>query len=590
MGTTISVNFKSLENAISNSKKASKKATKYAEALGDDNKSKLSGITGGCNGNVDAAYDSINDKIKELKSISTKFSDYAKDLEDFEENVRDADKKLKNKIDSYAKTFAKEHDIKTGPIESAWNWLCDGVSSILNQTELGQWINNSLRKIGDWFGEKWDEFKEWYALEGGQFWVNIGLGLLAIAAAVFTIVTAGTGFLAVVAIIGAVIAIANAAVQIGTNVTALINHDKDPAWSRKTGSISKVSQLLTATFPNSKTAKWVGRTIDIVDGVCTVISFTDFATKTYSGLTGKTSMFQKYLGQNGVLDAYFMVDNGTDAQKALRQFNAFTGQWEQLDDSGKVVRNLATGDPMTVNFAEAGSGFDWDFKTGIKNLFGGDDGLKGYQIIKGKIGTDVGIKITDAKSTISSTISTISDIKTNGFKSTLKEIHTAKIEKSYGKIPSFKVSTDDSKKVVTLADKGKQAITAIKARGAIAWGNTTETAEYVFKNLKSGLGLDSFGKDAKKADKIDLTSKTWGKLVYGGEQLNNVQKTFTNFGKLISGNIDEIYKPVTQVNKFFSSLGTIFDKDSISIGSKSTRYDNWNQILHSNGSGWAKAS
>lgn len=576
----ISVKFSALEDAINNSKKASSKATKYAEVLRDNNLSKLDDITGGCNGHVYDARQSIKKKVTELESISTKFTNYATALEKFEQNVRDADSSVKDKIDGYAKTFSKEHNIETGPIEAAWNWLCDGVSSLLNQTELGQWINNALRKVGDWFGDRWDDFKEWYALEGGQFWVNIGLGLLAIAAAVFTILTAGVGFLAVVAIIGAVITIVNAVVQIGANIAALVNFDEDPAWSRRCGKISKLSQFFSAKYPDNKFLNFVGKAVDVVDAVCTIISFTDFATKTYSGLTGKTSMFQRYLGQNGVLDAYFVVDNGTDAQKALRQFNAFTGQWERLDESGKVVRNLATGEVMTVEFSKAGSGFEWDFKTGIKNLFGGEEGLKGYQVIKGKFSTDMGVKFSGMKTTFSSMIDTISDIKTNGFKSTLKDIHMSSVKKHYGKVPSI----GDAKAVT-------EKLTAIKAKGAIAWGKTTETGAYIFKNLKSGLGFESFGKDAKAAQKIELTKTTWGKAIYSGEQLNNAQKTFSNIGKFLSGNYDEIYKPVLQINKFFGSLGTLTGSDStISVGNKSSRYDNWNQILHRNDSGWTRST
>jgi uncharacterized protein YukE len=547
MSAAISVNFSCLESAIKNADLASKRAKKYADSLNSGVNSRLSGITGGCNGHVADAYDSVNTKRRELNSISVKFSSFSKKLKNFEQNVKTADATLKSKIDGYSKAYATQHNIKTSPIETAWNWLSGGASSLLNETEFGQWINNSIRKIGDWFGDRWADLKEWYALDGGQFWVNIGLGLLAIVAAVFVIATAGVGLLAIVAIVGAAIAIANSAVQIGANVVALIHKDEDPAWTHRCGKISKASEWFSSAFPDNKVLNFIGRTIDVIDDVCTIITFADFSTKAFTKISKKETLFQKYLGKSGVLDSYFAVDCNSEAKKVLHKFDPIAGRWGIVNNDNEIIRYLTKDESAALKFGEAGSGFKFSLKTGYNNLFNGQYELKGYKILKGEVGADIRYNILSAKSTVSSIGSHISSLKTKGVVSTLRDIHLSNLEKHYEDIPKLK-------DVSSLKEK----LNVLKIRGSIVWDKTTEAFNYTAKTIKSDFGFDSFAKDFKLAKSVNLTKKTWGKIVLIGKEMNDAKKVISNIGNAKNGDFGKIHKPIKEINKFRGAVGDIF--------------------------------
>lgn len=55
--------------------------------------------------------------------------------------------------------------------------------------------------------------------------------------------------------------------------------------------------------------------IDGVDTFCAVVGLIDSGTKLYESFTGKTTMFQKYLGQGGYVDSMFMQDTKVNSTR-----------------------------------------------------------------------------------------------------------------------------------------------------------------------------------------------------------------------------------------------------------------------------------
>lgn len=369
----ITVNLVQLKETIKHLQTVEVVTRSYAETLEEENLNILSEIQGGCTGRVQEAYASINKKGNELKKkMADPLAGFAKELVEFEELVREADHRLERKIGDYAIGYEKTYNIESGFFESMWNGICNGVNSILNQTELGQFISRGFHRMSDWMSNAWEEVKEWYALDGGKYLVNIAKGIAAAAAAVFVIMTAGSAILAIVAAIAAAIDLANSIVKIGSNIRAYFNYNSDPAWAYRKGKNQKLSTALEDKFTgNTKVDKFMrgfGHGIDIVKDVCDIVSLTDMGTKFVSRFTGKETMFQKYLGSGGRIDSFWLSEKSAVSERnTFRVFDAEHSKWKKLNRSGQEAEN------------QIRSGQTLDFSYKSKEIEGLSHSLKGFQ-------------------------------------------------------------------------------------------------------------------------------------------------------------------------------------------------------------------
>lgn len=110
----------------------------------------------------------------------------------FEENCKEADKDVGAKFSALYSQFKKDNGFKISIVSE---FFCYLGTKILNSTEFGKWLNNTIRSINDFLNDIWGEIKYWYKCEGGKYVVDIVLSVAAIALAVVTIITAGAGFL-----------------------------------------------------------------------------------------------------------------------------------------------------------------------------------------------------------------------------------------------------------------------------------------------------------------------------------------------------------------------------------------------------------
>lgn len=534
----VKVNFSRLNEAIRNAGNVATKLETYGEDVYNHNYSKLTGISGGGSSNTSDAASQISGKKNDVtQNIATKFSTFETTLTDFRDKVEEADTTVKNYISAEAKGFAEEHGISCGPIETAWRWLCNGASSILNNFTLGQWINNSLRKVGDWFSNTWDDLRQWYAFDGGEFVVNIVLGVAAIAAAIFTIATAGVGIVAFCAIVGAAIGIANAVVKIGTSIAALVNHDKDPAWARRCAADQKLSAMLDTNFPDNKILHAAGKIVDTVEGICLVVSATDGLTKTYTKITGKETMFQKYLGAGGVLDSAFVKYTGNATNQAC-QYNALAGRWEKLDANGNVMLDIS-GNPVTVDFSTRNSikenNLKWDLKTGVNNLKSeiyGETMLKYY----GNMAKDdfVG-KVTVASSGVKNVLNYAKSYQGLDMKGGIKKAAT------------------DTVNTVTEALKNRYGniksdswLNTIKNSASVVGSKTWKVTSEYTKDLIGSQKINDIFKNQEKISKLKIPNLLKGYL-HTGVFVNNIKTVYDHYTGLDDKTGKNIVEDITKV-------------------------------------------
>lgn len=364
----ISINYNMLSSAASNLRSGASACRRYSDNLRSRSQNKLSGIEGGLSGYVWDAYTDVSRKQNALNEKADRMDTLSRAITELRDYTKDTDRAVAQDIESKADTFQSANGMECGWIESAWNWLCNGVSSILNATELGQAIADAFRTAGDWLADKWRRLRQWYDYYGGKFWVGIGTAILAIAVAIVTIITAGTGILAIIAVIGAVIAIANGVVKLVTNIMALSCYKEDPYRADKLHEINTLPNLIRLGAENcdipivADALNFIANTIDVVDTFCAIVGLVDSVTKIYQTFTGKETLFQKYLGQGGVVDSIFAKDiSGPNSNlRRTRAFDRITNRWYQLDadsEGGRVLLDFKKAEKIKL-----------DFKTGIKRM------------------------------------------------------------------------------------------------------------------------------------------------------------------------------------------------------------------------------
>lgn len=363
----ISINYDCLSSAASNLRSGASTCRRYASSnLNSRCQNKLSGIEGGLSGSVCAAYDEVSEKQRKLNQKAVRLDALATAIDNLHQHAQNADDSVSTYVTTKASAFQTANGMECGLIEGFWNWICDGVSSALDSTGIGQWIADVFRNIGDHLSDFWRNTKNWYIYDGGKFWAAIGTGLIAIVVAVCTIagiiLTGGVGFLAIISIIGSAISIINACVKIGTNIAALIVNNDNPYCADHLGSIQKASDGLR-TLAHHTSNGWANvlngsaAFIDGVDTFCAIVGLIDSGTKLYETFSGKTTMFQKYLGQGGYLDNIFM-ENTTSS--APCEFDAQKMKWFKTENGVRTEIDWSQGSER--------SGFKLSFKTGSERL------------------------------------------------------------------------------------------------------------------------------------------------------------------------------------------------------------------------------
>jgi len=383
----LKINYSELAGAIKNAEKAAKEADSYAEGLEKKVCKKIADLEGGSSGNVNNADYFVKKKIGVLKAKSEKLKNFAGKLSTFEENCKEADKDVGAKFSALYSQFKKDNGFKISIVSE---FFCYLGTKILNSTEFGKWLNNTIRSINDFFNDIWGEIKYWYKCEGGKYVVDIVISVAAIALAVVTIITAGAGFFAIFTIIGAIISIVNAINNICTSAAALHYNDEDPAWANRYGEMDKLSDTLRKTV-NSRVADWTADVLDITETFCDIVDKVSDLPENiadYKGIfnDGKLTNKEKWLRFGGKLfeneflpdfdtiddvsDFFKGCENASISLKALENTLKGAVALDEIFNSIDRIYNLK---PKTLETMCDLFGVDYEikeFEIGIKPKFG----------------------------------------------------------------------------------------------------------------------------------------------------------------------------------------------------------------------------
>jgi hypothetical protein len=525
----IRIDFKDLEAKIANIDVVAASTKAYGERLSSDNLATLEYIEGGCSGNVATAYANIKARSDDLKNnVAEKLTKLSGSLTNLGETARDADSEIVSKISANAETATTAMGVKCGIMDSIWAGICGGVKSKLNQTAFGQMINAAYRDVKGWLSERWEDIQLWYAFEGGEMWINIAWAVLAIAAAIFTIATLGTGILAFFAFLGAVCAIIDGIAKIVSNADALIHYDEDPAWAYRLKDNEGLSDAAADFMPDSKFWNGFGKVVDITSTICAVVDLVDFSTKAITKFTGKETFFQKYIGSQGIWDSMFH-----DVDSSVATFDTESMRWMKLDSDGNVTKEA-------VDFRYRNKwtkDVEWTKKSRKETAKVVFAEMKG-----------------DAKNSL------------EGAKSSIKQLSN-----------HFSGSRKMKDGMTYLLEDGKSAIKTGSTnyfKGENGKTTVGSIASKLKENFSSTMGIKSMKQDYERLDyrRFQNTKfgKNLGKIAFVGSELDKGKKVFTNVTNLMTGNFDDMSLGVQKLRKV--NLPTFGTKDSL--------YDNLNTILH----------
>ena len=335
----LKINYSELAGAIKNAEKAAKEADSYAEGLEKKVCKKIADLEGGSSGNVNNADYFVKKKIGVLKAKSEKLKNFAGKLSTFEENCKEADKDVGAKFSALYSQFKKDNGFKISIVSE---FFCYLGTKILNSTEFGKWLNNTIRSINDFFNDIWGEIKYLYKCEGGKYVVDIVLSVAAIALAVVTIITtvvtiitAGAGFFAIVTIIGAIISIVNAINNICTSAAALHYNDEDPAWANRYGEMDKLTDTLRKRV-NNRFADVAANALDAIEAFCDIVGLIKVGTDLSGNISEYKEIFKD--GKASTLKKWFDFGKKTFKDQFANDFKKI-GDFKELIKTSETMSN-----------------------------------------------------------------------------------------------------------------------------------------------------------------------------------------------------------------------------------------------------------
>ncbi|WP_035291654.1 hypothetical protein [Clostridium sp. KNHs214] len=295
--STLKVTYRELSLGSKYIKKTASELENYASKMERGVSRKISNISGGQSCRTNDAFYETQLKIKELREKGEKFHNYAAQIDNFHNKVKETDKNVAKQIKEATADFANRNGFKIGKVSAFFENLA--VNSI-NSTSLGRWVKTVYNKVENKVNDWKTEIKHWFRTGGGKYVKDIALSILAIGVAVFTIVTAGVGILAILAVVGAVIAISNGVTNIIASGLAYGKNKEDPAWAHRYGKIDKLSDFLRKEGYEEPAA-----ILDITEGVTTIVT-----SITSIGQLGRK--LTDSLGNKGFISIKNLFGNSTD--------------------------------------------------------------------------------------------------------------------------------------------------------------------------------------------------------------------------------------------------------------------------------------
>lgn len=363
----VAISYSSLTDAKGEAKALSRKLDQYADHLDSQVYKKLTSYSGPVTSNVSNAKTKLNGKISNLRSASTKYSNYANDIQDLKDECKRVDKAVKTKVSRLTAAFKKSHGIRNSHIENGFYYLG---ASIGNSSAGSRWVTDKIDEGSTGIEYIKDSLKEWYNYEGGKELIKgVLVGALEVAIAALAVVGAilsGGALIAIIAgVVAGVIALANGVINIANEVKAYkTTQNDDPATARRY-SREDTFQDTVRTEAEYNGSGWqvAAKVVDVVNTVCTVITVVNslgkFAKNGYKWATGnRTELKDIKIKDIFTKDTFNAVkDKFGELGQAFK-----TGGWSTFKDYGKFMTS-----DFLYNLKENYLNFD-SFKDGASSI------------------------------------------------------------------------------------------------------------------------------------------------------------------------------------------------------------------------------
>ncbi|WP_102399794.1 hypothetical protein [Haloimpatiens massiliensis] len=303
-------------------KKTASELENYASKMERGVSRKISNISGGQSCRTNDAFYETQLKIKELREKGKKFHNYAAQIDNFHNKVKETDKNVAKQIKEATADFANRNGFKIGKVSAFFENLA---VNAINSTSLGRWVKNVYNKVENKVNDWKTEIKHWFRTGGGKYVEDIGVSLVAVVAAVaatiFTIYGGGAFIFIVAEVITYGFIIINNTINMFQSEKAYnSNKNGELVWAVRYGKIDKLAQFIRANFNNNE-SKTVINILNVTEcisnitvGVGSIASLGKLFT-TPGKTKGFISIKQLFGSQNnarsvGILGSKFKVTNG----------------------------------------------------------------------------------------------------------------------------------------------------------------------------------------------------------------------------------------------------------------------------------------
>lgn len=271
--STLTINYNQLEATAKRSADIAKAANEYADSL-EKTMSKLGQLTGGASDYTSNANYYVSKKVGELRSKSNSYSSYSKKCSQLSQTAKRIDENVAQSIASNHRTFLSKHEnLKISELKATLiSWLVD----LKNKCPLVELLSSIHDMLETELAGLVDSIRYWYNCEGGKQVVDFikAIGGAIIALLLFIASFPASGFFAIIAAIGAGIALLNAVTNIYTSYKAM--KEDDPAWAKIYGDQNKLSDVLReSNFNNgflNKVTNWSASALDAAELFCDVVN------------------------------------------------------------------------------------------------------------------------------------------------------------------------------------------------------------------------------------------------------------------------------------------------------------------------------
>lgn len=290
----ITITYSKIKDAAKNSEKVANYYGDFSSELNDKVYSKLNiGYGSDSKGYISSAKNTVYNKIKDLNSKKTTYTNLSKSLYDLQERIEICENNAKNRVSSIAESALELKNRKW--YQKVADWIYGTVCvDILNSNPLTRGLGNLIKSGLDYLDYKFDKAIDWFKHGNGRYILNITLSVIGDIAAIAgtvqaiglcaaaTVATGGVAapllIAAIASSIGTIMTLVDSGTTIYNNVKALkiSKESNDPGRARYYGNIGGLSDTMDKYDLGDEKSnnRWesFGKGYDVVHNVADITS------------------------------------------------------------------------------------------------------------------------------------------------------------------------------------------------------------------------------------------------------------------------------------------------------------------------------